>query len=70
MANDDKRLVRRIKRDLKREGNKNRRRALKRSLEVNPDEAQFDNYEFKRDSSKPWNGLTRDRSRVRSEEEE
>lgn len=34
-----------------------------------PDEAQFDDYKFGRDSSKPWNGFNQDKSRARDEEE-
>lgn len=68
--NDDKRREREIKRDVKRRGNRNRRRALKRSLETNPDEAQFDSYEFRRDSSAPLNGIGRDTKRARLDEEE
>jgi hypothetical protein len=70
MGNDDKRQLRRIKRDIKRQGNRDRRRALKRSLETNPDEAQFDAYEFGRKSSKPWNGFNRDPKRRERDEEE
>ncbi len=70
MGNDDKRQLRRMKRDIKREGNRDRRRALKRSLSENPNEAQFDDFDFGRKSSKPWNGFNRDPKRARDEEEE
>jgi len=63
-GDDGKRRIRQIKRNLKREGNKNRRRALKQSLEDNPEEAQYDEYEFERDSSTTWNER-RDRKRYR-----
>lgn len=60
---DGNRALRRLKRLIKRIGNKRRRRFLKQSLERNPDEAHDDIYFFDHDSSRPWNGADRDRKR-------
>jgi hypothetical protein len=60
---DGNRALRRLKRLIKRIGNKRRRRFLKRRLEEDPDDAHADIYDFGNDSSRPWNGKDRDRKR-------
>ena len=61
----DKRQWRKLKRDIKRAGNKRRRRYLKRELAKNPENAQHSEFEFGRDSSAGLNGLDRDPTRRR-----
>ncbi len=63
----DKRKYRKLKRDLKRAGNKRRRQHFKRDLTEHPDEAPFSEFEFGRDSSAGLNGLDHDATRRRSE---
>jgi hypothetical protein len=67
---DDKRQLRKLKRDLKRAGNRKRRQHLKRTLADNPEEAANVSFEFGRDSSQFLNGNDRDATRRRAEEEE
>jgi hypothetical protein len=72
MDRDQKRELRKLKRDLKRAGNKRRRRYLKRELTENPEEAPHSEFRFGRDSSAPYNGMDQDATRRRpadSEEE-
>jgi hypothetical protein len=64
----DKRQYRRLKRDIKRAGNKRRRQSLKRDLADNPEEAPFSEFEFGSDSSAGLNGLDRDATRRRDRE--
>jgi hypothetical protein len=59
----DKRQLRKLKRDIKRAGNKRRRRALQRDLVNNPDEAQHSEDNCGRFSSEPYNGMDRDSTR-------
>lgn len=66
MNHDDKRRVRKLKRDLKRAGNKARRQHLKRTLTDAPDEAADAAFEFGRRSSAGFNGLDRDVTRRRN----
>jgi hypothetical protein len=61
----DKRTFRKIKRDVKRAGNKRRRQYLKRDLAVNPEEAAHSEFEFGRDSSAGLNGMDNDATRLR-----
>lgn len=57
---NDRWKERRDKRQLKRVGNKARRRALKRALDENPEDAGSDDYRFKvGESSKPMNHTPR-----------
>ena len=58
---------RKLKRDVKRAGNKRRRQHLKRDLADNPEEAAFTEFEFGRDSSTGLNALDRDATRRRPE---
>jgi len=61
----EKRQLRKLKRDIKRAGNKRRRQHLKRDLAERPDEAPYSEYEFRRDSSEGLNGMDRDATRRR-----
>jgi hypothetical protein len=63
----DKRSLRKLKRNIKRAGNKRRRQALKRQLRDNPADAPYDKFEFGRDSSAGFNGMDRDATRKRRE---
>jgi hypothetical protein len=65
MKHDDKRLLRQLKRDLKRAGNKRRRQHLKRELTENPEEAPYTDFDFGRTSSATLNGLDQDATRRR-----
>lgn len=56
---DDKRKIRKHKKEIKRLGNKRVRRQLKRELDANPDEAQWSEIDFRHLSSEPLNGLDR-----------
>jgi hypothetical protein len=62
----DKRQWRQLKRELKRAGNKRRRRYLKRELTDNPEEAAFTDFDFGCNSSAGLNGLDQDATRRRS----
>ena len=66
---DDKRKLRKQKRDLKRAGNKKRRQALKRNLERDPEGAAHAEEDLGRYRSKDLNGLDNDQTRQRSDEE-
>jgi hypothetical protein len=59
----DKRHYRRLKRDIKRAGNKRRRQHLKRDLADNPEEAPFTDFDFGRNSSAGLNGMDQDATR-------
>lgn len=61
----DKRQYRRLKRDVKRAGNKRRRRHLKRELADNSEEAPYSAFDFGSDSSAGLNGLDNDSTRWR-----
>jgi hypothetical protein len=67
--NDDKRLHRQHKRDIKKAGNRARRHQLKRSLADNPEEAHLAETDFGGNSSEWLNGNDRDATRRRDEEE-
>lgn len=64
----DKRQLRELKRTIKRAGNKHRRRALKRQLEENPEEAAHAEEDFGGCSSTTLNGIDNDATRRRDEE--
>jgi hypothetical protein len=66
---DDKRRLRVLKKALKQAGNRKRRRTLQRGLAQSPEEAAHMDFEFGRDSSVGLNGLDRDATRRRDEEE-
>jgi hypothetical protein len=59
----DKRDWRKLKRDIKRAGNKRRRQHLKRELAENPEEASHTEFDFGRDSSAWLNGMDQDATR-------
>jgi hypothetical protein len=61
----DKRFYRKLKRQVKRAGNKRRRQHLKRELAENPGDAPFTEFDFGRDSSEGLNGMDRDATRRR-----
>ena len=67
---DDKRLIRKLKRDVKRAGNRRRRQHLKRELHDNPEEAAHTQYDFGKHSSASMNGNDQDATRQRGDEEE
>ncbi len=64
----DKRQFRKLKRDIKRAGNKRRRQHLKRELVENPEEAPFSEFDFGSDSSATLNNLDNDATRKRKGE--
>ncbi len=64
---DDKRLQRELKRQIKKAGNKRRRRALKEDLAKNPEEAAFTEENFGRHSSESLNGADNDATRKRKD---
>jgi hypothetical protein len=68
--NQDKRLLRKLKRDLKRAGNKRRRQFLKRTLEENPEEAAHAEFDFGRTCTTGFNGMDRDATRRKIDREE
>jgi hypothetical protein len=63
MKHDDKRQLRKLKRDLKRAGNKRRRQHLKQQLAENPEEAPHAEFDYGRTSSAGLNGMDRDATR-------
>jgi hypothetical protein len=65
----DKRQLRKLKRDIKKAGNKSRRQHLKRELTENPEEAPHSEYDFGRKSSKGLNALDNDATRKRKDDE-
>jgi hypothetical protein len=60
-----KKQMRKLKRDVKRAGNKRRRQYLKRQLHDSPDEAPHAEYDFGRNTSETLNGLDQDATRKR-----
>lgn len=67
---DKKRLLRETKRQIKKDGNRSRRRYLKRQLEEDPDHAHLDDYDFKYDSSTWLNGMDHDATRRKKQQED
>ncbi len=59
----DKRYYRKLKRDVKRAGNKRRRQHLKRELADNPEEAPYSEFDFGDTSSATLNGIDQDATR-------
>ena len=66
----DKRQLRKLKRDVKRAGNKRKRAHLKRELRDNPEEAPFTTFDYGDTSSQTLNGLDEDATRRRDPEQE
>jgi hypothetical protein len=46
-----------MKRQIKKDGNRSRRRHFQRQLQKNPEDAHWDEFEFKHNSSTSLNGL-------------
>ena len=69
MVDPDKRRYRQLKRDIKKAGNRARRRHLKRELTESPEEAAQTDFDFGRKSSASLDGYDRDATRRRDEEE-
>lgn len=65
----EKRRHRELKREVKKAGNRKRRQALKRDLERNPEDAAHTEFEFGRASSEGLNGIDRDATRLRHQQE-
>ncbi len=65
-----KKQLRKLKRDVKRAGNKRRRQHLKRLLHDNPEEAPHDEYDYGRNTSETLNGLDQDATRKRESGDE
>ena len=63
----EKRELRKLKRTIKKAGNKRRRASLKRDLREHPEDAAHSEFEFGDDSSATLNGLDQDSTRKRSE---
>jgi hypothetical protein len=63
MKHDDKRQLRKLKRQLKRAGSKRRRQHLKQQLADDPEGAPHAEFDFGRTSSSTLNGLDRDATR-------
>ena len=66
----DKRQIRKLKREIKRAGNRKRRQHLKRALNEDPEGAAHTDFDFGRDSSAGLNGYDRDATRRRKEGDE
>ena len=67
MNRDDKRPLRKLKRNIKQAGNKKRRQQLKRDLQENPEEAHLSEPTVGKASSAALNGLDEDATRRRKE---
>ncbi len=67
---EDKRFLRQLKREVKRQGTKRVRRRLKQDLRDNPGEAHTSEIHFGRFSSQTLNGLDQDATRRRKYHEE
>jgi hypothetical protein len=70
MKRDDKRQLRKLKRDVKQAGNKKRRQKLKRDLRDNPEEAHLSEPSVGSMSSETLNGLDQDATRRRKQSAE
>ena len=66
----DKRRQRELKREIKQAGNRKRRRALARDLQVNPEGAADTEFDYGRASSEPLNGNDRDTTRRSGKDED
>lgn len=63
----DKRKYRQLKRDLKKAGNRKRRRHLQRELLDNPEDAAHSEFDFGRNTTTGLNGNDRDATRRKGE---
>ena len=68
MADQTKRELREVKREIKRAGNKRRRLSLKRALIDNPEEAAADTADVGHYRSLDLNGIDHDSTRKKSRE--
>jgi len=66
----EKRQLRKLKRDIKRAGNKRRRQHLKRQLSESPEDAPHAEFDFGRASSAGYNGMDTDTTRRRHNRDE
>jgi hypothetical protein len=64
----DKREIRKLKRAIKKAGNKRRRQSLKRNLERDPEGAADHEADVGRHASADWNGQDHDATRRRDED--
>lgn len=69
MHDPDKKQLRKLKRDIKKQGGKHRRRKLKEDLRDNPDEAHLSEADFGRLSSETLNGMDQDPTRRKKSED-
>ena len=69
IMDQDKRRQRELKRDIKQAGNRKRRRALARDLQVDPEGATDAEFDYGHASSEPLNGNDRDATRRSTKEE-
>ncbi len=67
---DDKRQHRQLEREVKKAGNRKRRRLLDRELRRDPRSAHEAEFAFGRDSSEALNGNDRDATRRREKDED
>jgi hypothetical protein len=67
IMDQDKRSFRQNKRDLKRAGNRKRRRHLRRELVENPDEAPYSEFDFGSCGTVGLNGNDQDATRRKGE---
>lgn len=65
MPQPDKKQLRKMKRDIKRQGTKRLRKKLKDNLRDSPEEAHLADMDHDRLSSQPWNRLDDDATRGR-----
>ena len=66
----EKRKLRELKRALKKRGNKHRRQELKKTLAENPEEAAHAEEDLGRHRSESLNGIDRDATRRKKQEED
>jgi len=65
----EKRMLRELKREVKRAGNKRRRQFLKKQLVEKPEEAPYAEFDFGRDSSAGFNAMDQDAKRKKKKED-
>jgi hypothetical protein len=70
MSHDNKRQLRKLKRDLKRSGSRRARRQLKRELVERPEEASHSELDFGRLRSAGLNAMDQDATRRRTDRNE
>ena len=72
MKKDNKKQFREAKRQVKKDGNRERRRDLKRQLIEDPENAHLvdDEYDYGFNSSTHYNNIDRDSTRIRKKQQE